>query len=954
MPRRILARCFSCSRLPLDPIRLPPGRPIRVPVALLAVLLLPCVAQRLFAEERTALKELPASATDTQTQPEASSPEGSLIAYGNRGGNGFLALSLQAGRLPKTVVDEEGTRRPSARKHVVVVDTSASQAGAHRRQSLSVLNSFLACLPAGDSVNLMCVDVEVRSLTAGFFPYGSSELQTALAQLKKRVPLGATRLQPAIEAALGALPTDDPGSILYLGDGMSTGKLIEPEALQKLLARLRGRQIAFHSYAVGPRTDLPLLGILAEHTGGVLLADALLRDEARMSKRVGRQLASAAVAPVFYPVRMTLDPPLSDLLPRTIPPLRSDRATVLLATGPIPPTLDVVAEAASGVKLAWHIKTAPEQPGNAFLSPLWQAAQPLDGLNIPLAGTEYLNLARQTFEDQVVELVAFGRQAISARDPRRAEEIAWRIRESDPDNAEARTILNASQRVRLVQQALAGKPYALVRDAAPESTAPEFAVADHEPAKRPARNGNGETQLAAADEGAQDDAPPVPAAEDQVSLAGDAEEPAAIEELPAEPAAESRHLRSDAAGPDESLETAEVEEAAQGRRDLLAEERERMQLRAEALKREVSASIQAAQSISRDDPESSLAELKRSQSTVDAALDIDSGVREQLRVRLLKVINDIAGRKEVLDQIKIRQMERQAQVQAQKNLVGMIVQRDQKLEQLIDRVRSLLTEGYLGNADAFEEGEAVARAAWELAPYSGTTAAAIFDSEAAGQLDKAMRLRSERNDKFLSSLHQVELSHIPFPDEPPILWPPAEVWKALTERRNKWASVDLVRYNPIEERIRKALNSPTDVEFVETPLKDALLFLKDQHNINIWIDETKISDEGVATDQPVTLQLSGVTFRSVLKLLLEPLQLTWVIDDEVMKVTTTVAAGEKLFTRVYPVGDLVIPIRRPMAGGLGQGLGGVGGLGGGGGMMGGGQFGIGGGRGGNGMGGGMF
>jgi hypothetical protein len=44
----------------------------------------------------------------------------------------------------------------------------------------------------------------------------------------------------------------------------------------------------------------------------------------------------------------------------------------------------------------------------------------------------------------------------------------------------------------------------------------------------------------------------------------------------------------------------------------------------------------------------------------------------------------------------------------------------------------------------------------------------------------------------------------------------------------------------------------------------------------------------------------------VLKLMLEKYQLTYVIDNEVMKITTSVAAGEKLFTRVYPVGDLVI------------------------------------------------
>jgi hypothetical protein len=78
-------------------------------------------------------------------------------------------------------------------------------------------------------------------------------------------------------------------------------------------------------------------------------------------------------------------------------------------------------------------------------------------------------------------------------------------------------------------------------------------------------------------------------------------------------------------------------------------------------------------------------------------------------------------------------------------------------------------------------------------------------------------------------------------------------------------------------------------------------------------------------------------------------QLTYVIEDEVMKITTSAKAGEKLQTRVYPVGDLVIPIITPRVGGLGGGIGGggaAGGIGGGGfggGGLGGGGFGGGGG-----------
>jgi len=320
--------------------------------------------------------------------------------------------------------------------------------------------------------------------------------------------------------------------------------------------------------------------------------------------------------------------------------------------------------------------------------------------------------------------------------------------------------------------------------------------------------------------------------------------------------------------------------------------------------------------------------------------------------------------KRKFDQDRILQIERTAVIQAKELATEQLMQRDEQIEHLIDKVRSLMDEGYGGNADAFERAEEVARASFELAPYAGVTSAAIFDSEAAGQLDKAQRLRYLRYDKFLAQLHQCELAHVPFPDEPPILYPAPEVWKAITERRQKWASVDLVRYNPTEVKIRGALSKPTTVEFLDLPLEDCLTFLREYHNINIFVDRATLIDEGVALDQPITLRLAGLSMRSVLKLLLEPLQLTYVIEDEVMKITTSAKAGEKLSTRVYPVGDLVIPITTPRTGGLAGGLGGggaAGGIGGGfggsGGLGGGGLGGVGGGgigSGGFGGGGGFF
>jgi hypothetical protein len=401
---------------------------------------------------------------------------------------------------------------------------------------------------------------------------------------------------------------------------------------------------------------------------------------------------------------------------------------------------------------------------------------------------------------------------------------------------------------------------------------------------------------------------------------------------------------------------AKVEPATTADVDLLEVEQNLRSIRAQKLAKEVAQTIDAAQKTARQDPDAALGTLKRTLTTVVSSNGIDPDVREKLRSKVQANIEQVFVLKRKVDDNRILQIERKAAVEARELATEQLLQRDEQIEQLIDKVRSLMTEGYAGNAEAFEQAEEVARASFELAPYSGVTSAAIFDSEAAGQLDKAQRLRYLRYDKLLAQLYQVELSHVPFPDEPPILYPAPEVWKALTERRQKWASVDLVRYNPTEEKIRSALSKPTTVEFLDLPLEDCITFLKEYHNINIWIDRATLTDEGVALDQPITLKLGGVTLRSVLKLLLEPAQLTYVIEDEVMKITTSTKAGEKLQTRVYPVGDLVIPIITPRAGRGGMGM--MGGMGGGmrGGMggMGGGMMGGMGGMGGMGMGMGMF
>jgi hypothetical protein len=207
-------------------------------------------------------------------------------------------------------------------------------------------------------------------------------------------------------------------------------------------------------------------------------------------------------------------------------------------------------------------------------------------------------------------------------------------------------------------------------------------------------------------------------------------------------------------------------------------------------------------------------------------------------------------------------------------------------------------------------------------------------------------------DRFLETLYQVELSHVPFPDEPPIRWPPADFWRALTERREKWNSVDLRKLSPAEDRIRSELKKTTNLNFTDTTMREAIEYIAQLHKIPIIYDNKALGDEGIDLDgETINYNLSGITLRNAFRIIFENRNLEYIIENEVMKITTTTGAQTKLSTRVYPVGDLVIPIISGAGGG--GGLGG-GGFGGGGGGFGGGGGGFGGGGGGFGGGGGGF
>ena len=117
---------------------------------------------------------------------------------------------------------------------------------------------------------------------------------------------------------------------------------------------------------------------------------------------------------------------------------------------------------------------------------------------------------------------------------------------------------------------------------------------------------------------------------------------------------------------------------------------------------------------------------------------------------------------------------------------------------------------------------------------------------------------------------------------------------------------------PSELTIRKALKKSVTLKAEKKPLADVLRTLSRDLGINVFVDTRGLNEVGLTPENPVTIEVEGIQLKSVLNLMLLPLDLAYTVKDEVLVITSKTRAQGERTTRTYPVADLVIPI--PMTG----------------------------------------
>ena len=201
-------------------------------------------------------------------------------------------------------------------------------------------------------------------------------------------------------------------------------------------------------------------------------------------------------------------------------------------------------------------------------------------------------------------------------------------------------------------------------------------------------------------------------------------------------------------------------------------------------------------------------------------------------------------------------------------------------------------------------------------------------------LREVQELRRVREERFLATMLEVERSHVPFPDEPPVEFPSAAVIRRITRGQfDNWGDFSKYRTgryavtsfgSDVPSRLfelQNLLNKTIDYGGLDDPkatLIDELDRLARVYRVTFDVNEkafkyemlndvlkTEIANPNAIPPMKTTL---GTVLKKILARIGVPSGAMYLIRRDVIEITTGTFATAEKAVRVYPVADLVTPI----------------------------------------------
>jgi general secretion pathway protein D len=301
------------------------------------------------------------------------------------------------------------------------------------------------------------------------------------------------------------------------------------------------------------------------------------------------------------------------------------------------------------------------------------------------------------------------------------------------------------------------------------------------------------------------------------------------------------------------------------------------------------------------EPKQALALLQEIRHNVETAGQLDPAVRDAQLRRIDMTINETQQYMRVnAAQIDLNEQNRAVE-EAVESKQQKRVEIDEKMAALVDEFNRLSDE------QRYAEAELVAKRARAMDPDNPIIVQLMRQSKVQHQLALSRDIAERKEDNFLAVQRDIEEATIAQTES--IVYPTAKFWADLTKSRGELEAAGNTRQSPREKKIEGSLTTPVMLKYDRRPLREVLDELAKLADINIHLDQQGMAIEGVTYDTPVSINLSQeISLKSALLLILEPLRMNYVITNDVLKVTSSELTNNKVYTKSYPVGDLIIPI----------------------------------------------
>jgi tetratricopeptide (TPR) repeat protein len=799
------------------------------------------------------------------------------------------------------------------RDYLVLVDTAASMAQGHLNTAQALTKKLVSKMGADDKLALWTVNTRFHDLSNGF--QSSDKLADAVKKLTEEYPAGAVNLKDSLVKALDSFAgkADRQQIILFLGSGQSIAGPVDAELRAKLCKDMVANQIAFYSVPLGSHLDPYNLHGFANGTGGKVVRVGLTADPDKWAAN----LFEAVSVPVLYPESIKLPASVAEAFPTKLPPLRPDVPTLMVGKLDKPgASFDYsVTGKVAGNEVTVRIteKVPQAEVENFFLVNMvaqWRGQKDRPAL---LQADRALAFAFERNQLARADLVAQAEWAMEKNKFDVAQRLFEQATKADPTSERAKAGLKLVEDLRNGKKTLADVKKMLA-----------------------VQKGDTVTRIDGSGR---------------------------VVKLPAE------NLFADPEKKDEPVPLAP--DAADARRQ--NEIKARLEIADQQQTQIVNDAIRQANRMVQTDPDAARDFLKRTLDGVRTNPDITIKAKTALADRLERAVQQVDIRGAVVKRDQAEALNLLAAADARTTLAAQerleqnrIRERMRVFHTLMDQARE--QQAYIHaqdlRKDLIDQGLPV--------PPAVTAGYAI--GLAGYHLREEQELRRIREERWLATLLQVEKSHIPFPDEPPVEFPPSAAWKALAElRKARYESTSFGTDMPRRGiELQRLLSQPVKFPGLDDPkttLQEALDALAKRYNLSFDINEKafkfeQIMDVGKSEiAQPNPIPEMHTTLSTVLRRILQripvPSGATYLIRRDVIEITTLTFAGAEKTVRVYPVADLVTPIPNAVnftmlqgaatifgqsMGALGgfAGIGGLGGMGLGGGLRGLGLAGVGG------------